>query len=106
MTPPRYEKKIDILVPEIVSTLKRMLAVHEALMPGIRHIAVQNYQEVNEAPIAAMNLLKKLETLDSIKPDNGFTISINGKVDKFTDFKSWFDALIDEGTKAIAERDK
>ena len=36
---------------------ERMLAVQDALMPGLRHIAVQNYAEVNDAPIAARAVL-------------------------------------------------
>lgn len=30
----------------------RCLALIEAMMPGVRNIALQNYQELNEAPIA------------------------------------------------------
>jgi hypothetical protein len=37
--------------------LRRMLAVYEELMPGVRHISVKNYAELNEAPIAARRAL-------------------------------------------------
>ena len=33
--------------------LRRMLAVYEALMPGVRYISVKDYAELNNAPIAA-----------------------------------------------------
>jgi hypothetical protein len=35
------------------AALVDMLRVYEMLMPGIRHIAVQDYQLLNEAPIRA-----------------------------------------------------
>jgi len=35
---------------------KRMLAVYEALMPGLRHIAVKDYREINDAPIEMRRL--------------------------------------------------
>lgn len=40
-------------VEAAADALRRMLAVQDALMPGVRHIAVQNYVELNDAPIAA-----------------------------------------------------
>lgn len=42
----------------LVDAIGRMLAVYEALMPGLRHIAVKDYREINEAPIAALAALK------------------------------------------------
>ena len=37
--------------------LRRMLAVYEELMPGVRHISVKDYAELNEARIAARRAL-------------------------------------------------
>jgi len=45
--------------PELYAALERMLAAHVALFPGLRHIAVQDYREQNEAPIAARAALAK-----------------------------------------------
>jgi hypothetical protein len=42
---------------EYRAALARMLAVQEALMPGVRYIAVQNYAELNDAPFEARRLL-------------------------------------------------
>lgn len=48
---------------DLVSALERMLGVQEMLMPGLRHIAVPDYQELNEAPLAARAALAKAEGL-------------------------------------------
>lgn len=48
-------------VEALADALERMLDVQEALMPGLAHIAVRNYAEVNEAPIAARAALARLE---------------------------------------------
>lgn len=48
-------------VCELAECLRRMLAVYEALMPGVRHIAVKDYQELNEAPVAARAALAKVK---------------------------------------------
>ena len=40
------------------TALQRMLDVYEALMPGVKYIAVKNYAELNDAPIEARRLLK------------------------------------------------
>lgn len=41
----------------LAAALERMLKVQEALMPGVRYIAVQDYAELNDAPIAARHAL-------------------------------------------------
>lgn len=45
---------------ELAEALRRMLAVYEALMPGVRYIAVKNYAELNDAPLAARAALAKV----------------------------------------------
>lgn len=45
----------------LAESLRRMLAVYKALMPGIRYIAVQDYAELNEAPIEARQALAAYE---------------------------------------------
>lgn len=47
--------------PDMLDALKRMLAVYEALMPGLRHIAVRDYAEINDAPLAARKAIAKAE---------------------------------------------
>lgn len=44
-------------IAALKDALRRMLKVYEALMPGVRYIAVQDYAELNDAPIAARKLL-------------------------------------------------
>lgn len=44
-------------IKRLRNSLRRMLGVYEALMPGLNHIAVQNYLEINEAPCEARSLL-------------------------------------------------
>ena len=39
--------------PALLEALEKMLEVYEALMPGLRHIAVQDYALLNDAPMAA-----------------------------------------------------
>lgn len=41
--------------------LKECLQLIEDLMPGVAHIALQNYQRLNEAPIAARKAIAKAE---------------------------------------------
>ncbi len=47
--------------PELLDALKRSLALIEALMPGLRHIAVKDYGEVNMVPIDAARTIAKAE---------------------------------------------
>jgi hypothetical protein len=47
----------DCTISALVDALERMLAVYYELMPGIRHIAVQRYDEVNDAPMAARRVI-------------------------------------------------
>lgn len=46
--------------PKLVKALQQMRCAHEALMPGLRHIAVQDYALQNDAPVAAICLLQEL----------------------------------------------
>jgi hypothetical protein len=41
----------------LIKALRDMLEVHAMLMPGIRYIAVPDYQLVNEAPIRAQQAI-------------------------------------------------
>lgn len=40
-------------MPELLAALEEMLKAHEQLMPGIAHIALQDYANINQAPIRA-----------------------------------------------------
>ena len=54
-----------------LDAIERGQKVIEALMPGLRHIAVQNYQEVNEAPMAMADAVDALrEALGLQLPEN------------------------------------
>lgn len=44
---------------ECQKVVQDLLDVIDMLMPGVRHIAIQDYQKLNEAPIAARELLAK-----------------------------------------------
>lgn len=57
------ETAIALLARALVA-LERMLEAHEALMPGIGRLALQNYREQNEAPIEARR------TIDAIRAAN------------------------------------
>lgn len=46
--------------PQLVASVQQLLKAHEALMPGLRHIAVQDYALQNEAPLNANKLLREL----------------------------------------------
>lgn len=39
--------------PDLIKALEAMLKAYNQLMPGIAHIAVQDYANINEAPILA-----------------------------------------------------
>lgn len=45
--------------PEMLAALRGAIKVIDALMPGLRYIAVQDYQAVNEVPIALRAALAK-----------------------------------------------
>lgn len=51
-------ERMGARIAELEAALQRMLAVYEALMPGVKHIAVQNYAELNDAPLEARRLLR------------------------------------------------
>lgn len=72
--PPEVKALIDIRTKAAVAALdaiERGSKVIEALMPGLRHIAVQNYQEVNEAPIAMAQAADALRAALGVqRPEN------------------------------------
>ena len=44
---------LEVEVADLLAVIPRLLRVIDALMPGLKHIAIEDYQELNEAPIAA-----------------------------------------------------
>ncbi len=48
------------LLADAEAALRDMLRVQESLMPGVRHIVVQDYALLNEAPIAARAVLTRI----------------------------------------------
>ena len=47
--------------PDLYDVVPRLLAVIEDFMPNVGRCALQNYQELNEAPIAARAAIAKAE---------------------------------------------
>ena len=47
--------------PEVVPIIKELLRAFDSLMPGLRNIAVQDYQVINDAPIAARRWIAKAQ---------------------------------------------
>jgi len=45
---------------ELAGLLRRSLKVIDALMPGVKYIAVQNYKELNDVPVDAERTLEKV----------------------------------------------
>jgi hypothetical protein len=46
---------------QLTDTLRELLRAFDSLMPGLRYIAVPDYQVINEAPLAARRLLSEDE---------------------------------------------
>ena len=53
--------KVMAASKEMYTALKDCLAVIEELMPGVRGLAIQNYQRLNDAPIAGRAAIRKAE---------------------------------------------
>ena len=49
------------LLKEAVAALKEMLLLHEDMITNIAHMAIQNYQRLNDAPLAARAIISKAE---------------------------------------------
>lgn len=47
--------------PKLVRALRKMIGAHSDLMPGLKHIAVQDYALQNEGPIEAKLALQAYE---------------------------------------------
>jgi len=45
---------------ELVHALELLLAAYESVLPGVQHIAVQDYELLNEAPLAARRVLHRV----------------------------------------------
>lgn len=52
------QRKYEDQREELRIALARMVGVFDALMPGAKYIAIQDYGELNAAPIAARKLLQ------------------------------------------------
>jgi len=46
---------------ELVAALRTLLRAYDSLMPGLRFIAVQDYEVINRAPIEARAAIAKAE---------------------------------------------
>jgi hypothetical protein len=59
----RYKKstplKIREAAPELAEAVKQLLKAFGQLMPGLIHIAVEDYANINEAPMIARDALRK-----------------------------------------------
>jgi len=45
--------------PDLAAALKRCIQLIDDLMPGVRHIALQDYAILNDAPLEACRALRK-----------------------------------------------
>ena len=63
---PEVEENV-LALADLLAVIPRLLRVIEALMPGLKHIAIEDYQELNEAPIAAR------AALSAVHPEEGKT---------------------------------
>lgn len=54
---------------DLAASVEELLKVVDALMPGLAHIAVQDYQIINEAPIRAREALAAYHEHDDIRED-------------------------------------
>lgn len=57
---PKSPSQAIQLIPAIRQTVLDLLALIDMLMPGVKHIPVQDYRLLNEAPIQARQLLATL----------------------------------------------
>jgi hypothetical protein len=44
---------------ELAAALEKLLRAYDSLMPGLAHIAVQDYALINEAPLEARRAIQK-----------------------------------------------
>lgn len=49
--------------PDLLSAAKAALKLIDAMMPGVRHIALQDYAALNETPLALRAAIAKAEGL-------------------------------------------
>lgn len=57
----KAERERDDLRKRVATVLRDLLKAHRQLMPGVAHIPVQDYRIINEAPLAADELLKEID---------------------------------------------
>ena len=60
----RKNGKFIAAAPELAEALKETLKAVHQLMPGLIHIAAQDYANINEAPIRAAAALRKAGLID------------------------------------------
>ena len=51
-----------VAAPQLRDACERLLALVGQLMPGVQHIALQDYTELNDAPVAARRALYRAKT--------------------------------------------
>lgn len=51
----------DLPITQVVTTLESLVKVVESLMPGAKHIAIQDYALLNDAPLAARQMIDELK---------------------------------------------
>lgn len=52
---------IATVMQEAITAGEKLLKAYDSLMPGLRHIAVQDYMLINEAPLEMRTVLAKLK---------------------------------------------
>lgn len=53
----------DKVLREAIDALQQLLKAYNSVLPGAKHIAIQDYQILNEAPIAAQTAIRKYEEM-------------------------------------------
>ena len=54
----RVPRKSLTLELSLMAALEKLLLAYDSLMPGLAHIAVQDYALINEAPLEARRVLQ------------------------------------------------
>jgi hypothetical protein len=47
--------------PELLGVCKQLLRLVDELMPGLKYLAIEDYAIVNDAPLAAHRIIRKIE---------------------------------------------
>lgn len=52
---------VHVMLPGLIDDLKAALELINNMMPGVRHVALQDYRSLNDTPLALRAAIEKLE---------------------------------------------